>query len=495
MRTDATQRSALDRSLVHGIAWTSAVTWFGQIVTWAMTLVVVGFLTRDDYGVATAAAVYFGLVRMTSELGVGAAIVQFRTLADHQVSQFNTLSVGAGLTAFGLSAALAVPIAMYFKEPRLPVVVIVMSLAFVINAFRVVPQSLMQRELQFRRLALIESAQAITVAISTVTLAALGYRYWALAWGPVVGAVVFTALVLVYRRAPFAWPRLEAIRQPLSFSANTLGTRIAWYGYSNADTAVIGRALGSEVLGAWGVGTSLGGVAVEKITALIVRVTPAIFAAVQHDLAEMRRYLLGVTEGLAMVTFPACVGIALVAPDVVAVLWGDEWASAVLPIQLLAILAMVRSIDPLVNQALSARGQARLNFRNAMLTLAVVPFGLYAGTRWGLEGVAVAALVLVPLFFCRLLWLTLRELDMRARDYIAALWPAASAAASMAAVVLVAERTVLSTAHGKTTLVIKIALGAAAYAATLLVLHRRRVMRMLDFARRLRAARPPAPSA
>jgi teichuronic acid exporter len=495
MRADATQRSALDRSLVHGIAWTSAVTWFGQIVTWAMTILVVGFLTREDYGVATAAAVYFGLIRMTSELGVGAAIVQFRTLEEHQVAQFNGLSVLAGLASLGVSAALSTPIALYFKEPRLPLVVVIMSLAFFINAFRVVPQSLMQRDLQFRRLALIEAAQAITVAISTVTLAALGYRYWALAWGPVVGATVFTALVLLHRRAPFAWPRLDAIRQPLTFSAHTLGTRLAWYGYSNADTIVIGRAMSGAVLGAWGVGTSLGGVAVEKVTALIVRVTPAIFAAVQNDLAEMRRYLLGVTEGLAMLTFPACVGMALVAPDLVVVLWSDEWISAILPIQLLAILAMVRSIDPLVNQVLSARGRAALNFRNAMYTLAVVPFGLYAGAQWGLEGVAVAALILVPLFFCRLLSLALRELELRASEYVAALWPAVSSAAAMAGVVFLAERTILGSAHDMTTLVSKIALGAAAYAGALFVLHRKRVLRMRDFAMRLRSSRPPVPAA
>lgn len=471
------------------------MTWFGQLITWAMTFVVVALLTPDDYGVATAAAVYFGLVRMTSELGVGAAIVQFRSLEEHQVAQFNGLSVLAGTGALALSAALAVPISLYFKEPRLPPVVMVMSLAFFINAFRVVPQSLMQRELQFRRLAVIEAVQAIVVAVSTVTLAASGFNYWSLAWGPVIGAVVFTALVLLHRRCAFNWPRLAAIRQPLSFSANTLGTRIAWFGYSNADTFVIGRALGGDILGAWGVGTSLGGVAVEKVSALIVRVTPAVFAAVQNDLAEMRRYLLRVTEGLAMLTFPACAGMALVAPDLVVVAWGDKWISAILPIQILAILAMVRSIDPLVNQALSARGQARLTFQNAMLTLAVVPAGLYAGTAWGLEGVAVAALILVPVFFCRLLWLALRELQLPAREYLAALWPATSSTLAMTMALLAAERTVLRDAHDATALTIKVLVGAATYAIALLILHRDRVLRMRDFARRLRGANPPAVTA
>ena len=480
----------LDRKLAGGIAWTSGVTWLSQILTWGSTLVVVRYLAPTDYGLVGMALLYLGLVQMASELGVGGAVVRFLDLTTDQIKQFNGLSVIAGSLGLLASIALAIPLGHFFREPRLPIVIILMSSAFLISAFRVVPQAMLQRQLQFRKLAVIEGVQSLVGSISTLTLAVLGFGYWALALGFVISATVYTILVLVQNPEGFRLPRLASIRHPLSFSSHVLISRFAWYTYSNADFAVIGKILGGAALGAYTLGWTLSGMAVEKITAVIGRVTPAIFCTVQNDLAAIRRYLLLITEGLALVTFPACIGLALVADDLVRSVLGEHWAAAILPVRLLAVVATVRSIQPLIPQVLFAIGQSRLNMINAMLTALVLPVCFVLASRWGISGVAAAWLIVGPLMFGRLLLRTLRLIELPTRQYLMCLWPATSACLVMVCAVVSVDRAFLGAAPAYVSLIINIVIGALAYTVTLLTFHRARIASLRGMLRVIRDRRP-----
>lgn len=465
----------LDRSLVGGVAWTSGVSWLSQALSWASTLVVVHYLAPTDYGLIGMAMLYLGLVQMASEFGVGAAIVRFRDLTEDQIRQFNGLSVLLGSMGLLASVAMAIPLGWFFREPRLPIVIVVMSAVFVISSFRVIPQALLNRRLQFRKLAMIEGTQSLLGAAVTLTLAVLGFGYWALAIGFVVSALAYAILILFENREGFARPRVASIREPLTFSTHMVLSRFAWYAYSNADFAVIGKLLGGAALGAYTLGWTLSGMTVEKITAVISRVTPAIFCKVQTDLAAIRRYLLMITEGLALVTYPACIGLALVANDFVRAALGERWIVAIAPVQLLAIAATYRSIQPLIPQVLFAIGKSRLNLQNALLTAFVLPVGFVIASRWGIRGVAAAWLTIGPLMFGVLLVRTLRLIELPLKRYLAALWPAVSGCIVMVAAVVTVRRLVSAGGSVYLSLVLSVVVGTAAYVSTLLVFHRERV--------------------
>jgi PST family polysaccharide transporter len=418
---------------------------------------------------------YLGLVQMASEFGVGAAIVRFRDLTEDQIRQFNGLSVILGSLGLLASVGMAIPLGWFFKEPRLPLVLVVMSTVFLISSFRVIPQALLNRRLRFRKLALIEGTQSLVGAAATLTLALLGFGYWALAVGFVISALAYTTLMLIENREGFARPRRTSIREPLTFSTHMVLSRFAWYAYSNADFAVIGKLLGGAALGAYTLGWTLSGMTVEKITAVISRVTPAVFCKVQTDLAAIRRYLLLITEGLALVTFPACVGLALVANDFVRAALGERWIVAIAPVQLLALAATYRSIQPLIPQVLFAIGESRLNLQNALLTAFVLPVGFVVASRWGIRGVAAAWLVIGPIMFGVLLLRTLRLIQLPLKRYLASLWPAISSCLLMVAAVFGVRRLLPVGGSVYLSLIVNMVVGGAAYVSVLLLFHRNRV--------------------
>lgn len=483
------RRAALDRSLLRGVMWTSVVKWGSQILTWSSTIVVARALGPDAYGLIGMSTMYLAFVTLLSEFGIGSAVVTLRRLSDDQVAQINTVAASFGLTGMLLTGAAAYPLGLLFKTPQLPAIVLALSPTLLLGTLQTVPNALLQRDMRFKLLAFIEGGQSIAVAITTVVLALLGFGVWTLVLGQLVGAALLTALLLTARRHRFARPSRARLGEALTFSGHVIGARLAWYVFNNADFFVVGRFLGKTALGAYSFGWTLAYVPIEKVTSMVVRVTPSVLAHASEDQAAVRRYLLLLSEAISVVTFPATIGLALVAGPLVLTLLGPSWAPTIVPLRLLAAYAAVRSVSPLVPQLLTALADTRFVMRSTVTAAIALPIAFLVGSRWGAAGVAVAwilvhpVVMLVPQYHR-----TFRLIELPARRYFTALWPAVSGCAVMTVLVLAADRLLGPGTRPGVRLVILVSTGAIAYAGSMAVLHRSRVLALRDAVRRLRAA-------
>jgi teichuronic acid exporter len=481
----------LDRPLVTSVAWSALSKWSVQLASWISTIALARILTAEDYGIIGMAGLFMGFVGMLSEMGVGTAVVNLRELSDEQIAQLNGFAVIVGLIAFALTAALALPLGAFFKADALPMVLVVLGTTFVITAFRAIPEALLQRELRFRALATCEAAASLAAALVGVGMAIAGFGYWSLVLNQVVLAGV--AALLVFRLKPyrFALPRRAALGAALGFSNRVVTGRIAWYAYSNADFLVAGRVLGTASLGVYSFAWNLSSLATDKIASLVNSVTPAFFSTLQRDPAGLRRMLLGVTEALALVVLPVTVGVALVAPDLIPLVFGAKWTAAVPVLQLLSVYGVLRALRPVQNNALIALGETSYLVWISVASALIFPIGFLVGSRWGPTGVAATWAVLYPVSmgvgYARLFRLGV----VSARDYLASTWPALSSVGIMSAVVI-ATRTALA---GPDLDVIRLAAsvvaGAVTYALALLLLHRERLDRFVRLARGMRGGLTP----
>jgi polysaccharide transporter, PST family len=488
----------LDRALVSGLAWTGAARWSAQAITWAATILLARLLTREDFGIWTSAAVYIGIVTLLSEFGIGASVVMLRNLSHRQVAQINSIALLTGAGAMVLSWVLAVPIARFYGAPPIGPVIALMSIVFVISSFRVVPASLLQRDLRFRFLAVADAVKSILQAFVLVSLAAAGFGYWSFPIGIIAAETTWTILVLFVRRHGFALPKLREIGHAVSFSRDIVVSRLSWYAYSNSDFLVAGRLLGQVAQGEYGMAWNMASVPVEKVNSIIMSVTPAFFSAVQDRVDELRRYITTLTGAISLVAFPAGVGLAIVSPDFVRVVLGANWENAILPIRLLALYAAIRSIGPILTPVLNALGETRFAMWNNVVALIALPSAFLIGSRWGISGVAAGWMVAHPLVLFLLYRRVTARTGLRDRDYLRALWPALNGVLVMAAVVLGAGWLTRSL-PGAARLAIEVAAGAASYAAVLLAFHRERVEAIRRILRRSTPSEivgptaPPAP--
>lgn len=469
-------QQTLDRSLLTGIAWTGAAKWITQLLSWLSTIVVARLLTREDYGIAAMATLVLGFVQLINEFGIGAAIVQRRDMGEDEIARIGGFALVLGVGFAALAALLGKPVALFFGEPAVAGVMAVLGLTFIASSVRTVPYALLTRELRFKRIAVIETAEGLCLTLFTFGLALAGMGYWALVLGSVGAKTLGSLFAHLARPHPTRLPvPFASIAGAVRFGADVVRARIAWYVYSNADFAIVGRLLGKASLGAYSFGWTLASIPVDRIYALYQRVTGAVIARVQHDQAEVARYLVRITEGIALVSFPASVGLALVAGDFVHVVLGEQWLPAIGPLRFLALASAMRSLDPLLAQLLISTGHAKENARTMTFAVLLMPLLFVAGTRWGPTGVAVAWLAGHPvLVMSQQLHHALRISGVRLTEYARALWPAFSSTALMTAAVLavmVAARQWPAVVR----LAAAVSAGALVYGAVVLTLHRERI--------------------
>jgi len=366
-----------------------------------------------------------------------------------------------------------------------------MSTGFVITAFKTVPFSLLQRDLHFKLLAVIEAGRTFVLALSMIAFALIGLRYWTLVIGGLLSSTLSTGATLAFRRHRLAWPQIRSMKHAMTFSGHILVARLSWYVFSNADFLVAGRVLGKVALGLYEVGWTLASLPVEKITALVGQVTPAVFSAVQEERAALHRYLLRITEGLALVTFPISLGMALVAPDFIMLALGDKWRGAIVPLQLLSLSAAIRSLTPLLPQVLNVVGESRFGMRYGVFNAVVLPTAFYLMAKpWGTVGLALAWVTVYPLLIVPACVRVLRKIHLSSREYLRALWPAFSASVVMAASVLAMDRFASSGWSLGWRFTSHVVVGALAYIVTCFFLHRERIS---AFCRMVQAVRSGPP--
>jgi O-antigen/teichoic acid export membrane protein len=477
----------LDGSLLRGVVWTAGAKWVAQGLTWVSWLIVARLLSPEDYGLVGMAAIYLGLVTLLSEFGLGTAVLAVRELSVQQINQLNCLAVLLGLASLLASCVMAIPLGRFFHAPELPLVVVAMSTTFVITAFKTVPLALLQRDLRFKTLALIDLSQALVVAVSMVGFAVAGLRYWTLVWGGVLGALMSTGAVLRLRHVRFARPRPRSLKQAVTLSSDLVIARLCWYAYSNADFLIAGRILGRTALGFYTLAWTLASIPVDRVAALVGQVTPAFFSAVQKEAVAVRRYFLRITEGLALITFPVSVGLALVARDFVLVVLGSQWASTIVPLQLLAAYAALRSITPLVHQVLVTIRDSRFVMWNMVAAAVLLPTSFYVGgSRWGTVGLAMAWVLVDPVINVMAYWRLFSRIGLSPRAYFVALWPGLSATALMAVVVVAVGVSIGSEGTAGLRLAAQIGAGLISYAFACRVLHWARFKAFFELVRAAR---------
>jgi len=484
-----TDDKRLDRALVSGIAWTAVLRWGAQLASWIATAFAARLLTPGDYGIIAMATIGIGLLRMVEDFGLDAILVQDRSIAGVQQARLAGLVVAIGVTFCAVFLALAQPIAIFFREPQVAWAVAGLSVLCVTDALQVVPRAMLQRQLEFRRFAMIAPVQVLATQSVLLVAAASGWGFWALITSSIAGAGAVTAVLVVWRPYAVAWPReLGTLASPLRQGWRVLAGRIAYYGLTFADQTIIGRGLGKDALGAYSFATTFANVPSQEVTSIVSRVIPGVFSEVQHLPGELRRYFLILTEFISYSALPLAVGIALTADLIVALVLGPQWQVVVLPLRILCLFSVFSASQVVVAHILMWTGQFRAMMWCTVFAAAVMPLAFLLAVGYGLAAVAGVWVIVYPLVNIPPLLIAFRTISVSFMDWGGALKPALIGCLAMAIGVLALRASLPDSLSLSLQCAAAVGGGAAVYCAVLWLGFRPRLRSMLQLAQTLRSA-------
>jgi len=232
---------------------------------------------------------------------------------------------------------------------------------------------------------------------------------------------------------------------------------------------------------------TLANLPMEKVTSMVTMVIATYLAAIKDDLAALRRYIRNLTEGIALLTFPGCVGLGLVAHEFVPVVLGHKWEGMTGPMEVLSIYAGLRSVVALIPKLIVSMGNSRFVMWVDLVTLPVLGLAFYIGSHWGITGIAWGWVVAYPWVVLPLYRKAFRAIKMDVVEYLRTLRPAFEGTVVMTIAVVWVRHALPGSWILPARLTLEVLTGVVSYGVILWLRHRERVfafMQMIKSARR-----------
>ena len=475
----------LRSQVLSGLIWSGGARFASQLMTWGITLVVIRLLSPSDYGLLAMATVFINFLALLAEAGLGLALVQAGRVDEATLRRIFGAVIAIDCALFIVQFAASPAIAHFFSEQRLVLIVRVLALQFLLGIFAVVPTALLSRNLDFKRQSVVEVVSAVTGSVATLFMALAGYGVWALITGN-LGSVVVRSIGInivapFLKRPDFSFREL---RGAMAYGGRVTAARLLWFVYSQADTIIVGKLLGKELLGYYSVSMHLASLPVQRIASILNQVGFAAFAKIQHDPKQAGLYVLKGVRVLSFVAFPVLWGMSSIAPELVTVVLGPKWDLAILPLQVLTLVVVLRVVNVVLSTAVDGLGRADVTLFNIVVANAVMLPAFAVGSVWGLMGLTLVWGFVSPIVTL-ITWIrVVRVVMLRIQDIVSAMLPSAFCAGGMYGVVFLARRYVTHGQQGIIDLSILIAGGVASYSLLSVTLNGKGCKETVDLRKR-----------
>ena len=458
---------------MSGLRWIGVAHIAENLVTAFCLIIVARLIEPGAFGLFAMAAGVYGLLLIGAELGLDAAVIKHPSPEHGELSAAYSLSLLAALLMMLLGILLAPQVARFYDEPGVTVLLQVLCLFLPVEIARRIPMAIVERSLEFKRIALIELISSLSGSVLAVVVALQGAGYWALLIKLAFTTSLLTVLILLFGkwRPGLKW-NIDVFAGMGQFSARVMYSRAATHISRQADQVLVGRGLGSETLGVYNLATQMMLFPLLLFSRFIARVLFPAAARVEENRARLANGFSDAFAGLFMVVVPMMFGLAVIAPLLVDVLLGEAWRALIHPVQVLAPVGVFTAMALLAESVLLAAGRADLVLRWVLLRGAAVVGAVLLGMPWGLPGIvylyaAMGVLVELSLLhkLCTLLGLSPSILGK------SVLKPALAAAAMSLIVGVLPQLS----AEPAIQLTLSVALGVSVYSGLILLWERRRV--------------------
>lgn len=413
-----TQRTAA------GVAWTSAF----QVTKQLLQVVSVSVLARHvppaAYGLIAMAVLVTGLLETIRDAGTGSALIREHEMTDEIASTAFWLNCGIGGIAASLLILGAWPASLFFHEPQVIPVLRVLSISFFLGAVSVVPTAVLNRAMEFKKLALVQTAAAIIGTLVAITVAIAGGKVWSLVAGTLSIASV-TAIgvwILAPVRLRFVF-HPEAAKRILRFGLNLSGFHIFNYFSRNTDNLLIGKFLGKTPLGYYQMGYMLMTYPLQNFTLMVTQVVYPAMAKFHDDHARVRATYLRISALVALVTIPVMLGMGITAPSLVRVVLGAKWAPVAPLLMVFAPLGAAQSIYATIGLIYNTQGRTDIQFRWMMFASVFYVLSFAVGLRWGILGVATCYAIVWTVLMVPSFVIPFRLIELSGWTFLRTLWP------------------------------------------------------------------------
>ena len=226
--------------------------------------------------------------------------------------------------------------------PRLEGVIHVLSILIIVEGLGIVQHALMERQLDFKKLALRSNLSVLLGGVAGVTLALTGAGVWALVAQQIV--LETTLLVMMWVLNPWR-PGLRFsvthARELVGYAANVFAANLAGFVNRRADALLMGIFWGPVAVGLYRLADRVVDVVLEVTMRPVGLVSLPVLSRLQNDPEQLREAVARCLRTTLLISVPVLLVVLATSDELMAML-GTEWEQAGIALQFLCLVGIGR---------------------------------------------------------------------------------------------------------------------------------------------------------
>jgi len=376
-----------------------------RITRLATAVILARLLSAHEFGVIAIAMTVQEIVHTLTRNGIGAKIVQTSKKKLHAVcNTVYRLNWQLSLVLFVIQCSLAQPLALFYKDDAIFLLVIILALPYLIYPWSLVQVYLIQRNNQLKITAFANGSQVSLDNLLCAGFALLGFGVWSV----IIPKVIVAPCWVIYYRAMKKWsPDKQSYpnekKQIIAFSSHVLGSEICATARRHIDRLLIAYYFGLDILGIYYFAINAGlGLTLSLSTAFNTAFYPHLCALKENPYAFKKAFKKGLLS-ILILSLLVFSSQAFLAQWYVAIIFGDKWLHAIPLLIILTLSGILRPAAESCAQLLRAMNKPHIDFKWNVFFTVFLSLAIYAAVfSQNIETVAYSILLvhssLIPIY-------------------------------------------------------------------------------------------------
>jgi PST family polysaccharide transporter len=352
-------------------------------------------LLKADYGLMAIINGIIGIGNIFIQGGMGAALIQRKEINNKHVNGALQTSFFLGLVLYAVLYITAPFIASAYNDLRLDDLIKVASLNLILLALGNISMSLLFKYYSFKKVAVVEIVSNIIGYGTGIYLAMNGYGVWSLVIGTLIASSL-SAIALLYF-APIKMSlkiHYKEARQLFSFGFGIVLLSVSSFLSRNGLNLIFGKFFAQDTLGVYERSSRVKEIPSELLGKIINQVMFPVMSEIQDEndrLIKVYKFGLGFSNSIMI---PATVFLVFFSAEVVQILMGENWAEAVLPLQIMFLILTFSNAGKTTDEVIKAKGLVYKNVtRKYIFTVIILLLSGILGYFHGIIGAAIGIVI------------------------------------------------------------------------------------------------------
>ena len=365
------ERSLKDKT-AKGLLWGGINNGAMQLLNLIFGIITSRILNDTDYGMVGMLSVFSLIAGSLQESGFTAALVNKKDIRHEDYNAVFWFCSGVSLALYLILFFCAPLIAGFYNQPVLVPLARYSFLGFLIASLGISHSAYLFRNLMVKQKAL-TSIIALTVSgIAGVVLALTGFSYWGIATQSIVYVAAVNLCYLYFSPWRPTWNiNFRPLKGMIGFSSKLLVTNIFTHINNNLFSIILGRYYSEREVGQFNQANKWNLMGHSLISGMVNSVALPVLRQVSDDTGRQQRVFRKMLRFTAFMSFPAMLGLSLVAPELITIAITDKWLPSAHILQLLAVGGAFIPVTNLYTNLIISKGKSNIFMWNT-ITLGIL---------------------------------------------------------------------------------------------------------------------------